>query len=153
MLFAAERIAAVIPALESHLHQDFKADPEKPVGERVAANDFREVFVGHRGRFLGVGHGDKQPHADLVGGNAGLEIDARAGNTESAADIIERVALRVRGPDTHQLRDFAAPAAAPFGLLGASGDATWIVGLRHEIVLGRHGACLSPVKSDSPGEY
>ena len=136
----AERIAAVIAALQPQLHQDFKADSKEAVWQRVASNDFREIFVAHGRGPLGIGHRDEQPHADGVGGHAGMEIDARAGDADTAADVIEWVAFRVRRPDAHQLRDFAAPAAAAFRLLGArGGDAAWVVDFGHLVVRGRHG--------------
>jgi len=133
------RIAAAKSAGESHLQQDLEANAEEAVGQQIAADDFRQVFVAHGCGFLGIGHGNEQPHADFVGGDAGLKKDARAGNTEGSADVFKWVAFRVGGPDAHQLRDFAAPAAAPFGLLGArGGDTAWSVDLCHEVELGRH---------------
>src|SRR6266446_6372764 len=107
--------------------------------------------MAHGRGFFGIGHGDKEPHADRVGGNAGLEIDSRAGDAEGAADVVERVAFGVRRPDTHQLRDFATPAAASFSLLGSrGGEATWVVGLRHLVERRRHRSLSFPSETEFP---
>jgi len=150
-LSAVVGVGAAKTALEPHLHQDLEADAEKPVRQRVAADNFREVFAAHGRGLFRVGHGDEQPHADLVCGQAGLEIDSRTRNAEGAPDIFERFTFRVRGPDSHQLSKFATPAAASFRLLGArDGAAAWIVDLRHLVVLGRHGSLPFASRSEFP---
>src|SRR5258708_4750386 len=84
-LLAAEGIAGAIAALKSHLHQDLEADAKQSVWQRVAANYFGQILMGHCRGFFGIGHGDKKPHTDGISSDAGLEVYPGAGNAHAAA--------------------------------------------------------------------
>ena len=92
-----------------------KPIPVMPLARAFDADDLGQVFAAHGRSVLGIGHGDKQAHAEFVAGFAGLEIDAGARDAHGAAKIVEVFFLGVGRANTHQLRDLAAAGAATFG--------------------------------------
>src|SRR5271170_8372181 len=119
-LTVAEASAAET-TLHAHLHQNFEADSKQAIREGFSPNDFGQVFPGHCRGLLRVGHGNEKTHTHLIGGLAGLKIDSRPRNAHRATNVVERVALRVGGPDAHQLVDLAAAAGAPLRVRTACG--------------------------------
>src|SRR5262252_1729725 len=124
--------------LQAHLQKELKADTKHARRHGLATDDLGKVFAVHSSGVVGIGHGHKEAHAYLIALLAGVKKDAAAGDAHGTAEIVEVILLRIRRADAHQLRDFAAAAAAPLILSCRLAGTSRRSFLHHEILLGRH---------------
>src|SRR5260370_39222938 len=69
-------------------HQNLDGDAAAAVAEIVDANYFAEGLAVERARSIGIGIGDKQPHAFRIELVLGSKIDAVARSVQSRQDLV-----------------------------------------------------------------
>ena len=107
-----------IRVLRANFQKEFYTDTGGAVGLRIFANDFSEVFTVGGAGIVVVRHDQKEAHANFIACLGGVEVNAAARDADALAHIVEMDALGVRGPNAHELREFAATSRAALG--GAS---------------------------------
>ena len=108
--------------LRAGFQEELDADSGEAVRQRILANDLGQIFAVAGDGILRVRHDEKQAHAKLVAGFAGLEVDASARDADAAAHVVEMSALGIGRTNAHELGDFAATAGAALGLCAFCGN-------------------------------
>lgn len=102
--------------LRASFEEELDTDSGQAVGERVFADDFGEIFAVGRAGIVRIRHDQEKAHANLVAKFTGLKVDAGARDADGAAHVVKMSALRIGGPNAHELREFAAAAGTALGL-------------------------------------
>ena len=110
----AEGLAESFFGAEIEGHEDLDGDAAAAVVEFLDSNYFAEGFLIDGAGGIGIGEGDEEAHAFLIGAVFGDEVDAILSGVVGGEDFVEIVESRFGGAHADDTRKFEAAFAAAF---------------------------------------
>jgi len=110
----AEQLAESFFGAEIEGHEDLDGDAAAAVVEFLDSNYFAEGFLIDGAGGIGIGEGDEEAHAFLIGAVFGDEVDAVLSSVVGGKDFVEIMESGFGGSHADDTRKFQAAFAAAF---------------------------------------